>query len=155
MSDSGYNTPLGATPLHQKTIPPTEKSLESYTPRAGLREGITESPTFSPKIVSTPLPKGVGRIQVPSPQGVINTPKVPTEARPTNLTDTVPKPRMTPSRVVQRQPRRLESQAPQQDQVPVHPELRSHMKSAPKDIMPTDLEGPMKTRSGAKVQAKE
>ena len=155
MSDSGYNTPLGATPLPQKPITPTEKSLESYTPRAGLREGITESPTFSPKIVSTPLPKGGGRIQVPSPRGVINTPEVPTGTRPTNQTDTVIMPRVTPSRVVQRQPRRLESRAPQQDQVPVHPELRSHMKSGPKDIMPTDLEGPMKTRSGAKVQAKE
>ena len=33
-----------------------------------------ESPTFSTKIVSTPLPSGVRRIQVPSPQGVINTP---------------------------------------------------------------------------------
>ena len=92
---------------------------------------------------------------MPSPQGVINTPEMPTAARSTNQADTSSKPITTPGRVVRRQPRRLESQVPPQDQVPVHPELRSHMKSGPKDIVPIDLSGPMKTRSGAKVQAEK
>ena len=37
----------------------------------------------------------------------------------------------------------------------IHRELRGHMKSGPKDVVPTDLSGPMKTRSGMRLQSKK
>ena len=62
----------------------------------------------------------------------------------------------TPARPVTKQPKRLEvpSVKPAVEQVPIkiHPQLRSHCKSGPKDIVPSDITGPRMTRSGKKLE---
>ena len=79
--------------------------------------------------------------------------------------ETPKKPIATPGQDIPRLPRRIvtdESRPAQPAAVSaspvpmaIHRELRGHMKSGPKDVVPTDLSGPMKTRSGMRLQSKK
>ena len=155
------------TPIHEKsTVPLTtpmtprrtqqtsqaEKSLEFYTPKDTPSKSPMiekEKLTFSPKVVSTPKADH-SKLEIPTYSSVVATPKMPPPAVPVT-SKAVMKPIATPSRVVQKQPKNL-LQAPLQEPIKVHPELRSHLQSGPKDVVPKDLSGPMKTRSGKRVQ---
>ena len=129
----------------------TPEREEFFTPEREVRTPrhlVGRNVQFSPSAVSTPLSpaKGTDVYRRESLQSVPIAPRV----VPAGLVQSPGSP-VTPVRTAPRQvsvPINPNIKAPDR----IHPELRSHCKSGPKDIVPKDISGPMTTRSGKKLQ---
>ena len=173
------------TPLQGRdTIPASPPSAETksdtsqefYTPRESVSQPVSspaarKDTTFNPPIVSTPLTskEAIGKSQKQAIIGqesprVQSSPSTRRSVASPGVPGIVPTPQSpgislkhtaTPSRVVQMKPRKIENAHKAAEPMKIHHELRSHLKSGPKDVVPKDLSGPMKTRSGKLVQGKQ